>query len=164
MAKRGIFGSAVIKKQRYWPKHINGDQICDYFEGKPVGAVDALPGTLEHIPFHNFCLKEEDYTMMVMSTYGTMGLKDKTNRFLEATKEKVSFHYTKVFSNHFCGRHAVDDSYKCCIQPISLEETWQTSNWENCVFAYFMGTAAANAQYAYQYFSKHKQEPVLAFC
>ena len=34
----------------------------------------------------------------------------------------------------------------------------------NRVFAYFMGTAAANAQYAYQYFGNHEQEPVLAFC
>ena len=32
--------------------------------------MDALRGELENVPIHVFALKEEDYVMMLMSTYG----------------------------------------------------------------------------------------------
>ena len=69
--KRGVFVSSLIMKQKYWPKYIDGDSIDAHFEGKQVGAVDSLLGQMHNIPFHVFGMKEPDYIMKLMSTYGT---------------------------------------------------------------------------------------------
>ena len=70
-SKEGCFASALIKKQRYWPKYVQGDRIAEHFENKVVGDVDAWPGVLDGVKFDIFAMKEPDYIMLVMSTYGT---------------------------------------------------------------------------------------------
>ena len=50
----------------------NGNAIIQHFAEKGVGATDALPGKLDDVPFHVHCMKEPDYVMMLMSTYGTL--------------------------------------------------------------------------------------------
>ena len=163
LAKRGLFAAAVIKKRRYWPKYIHGDKIDKHFSDKPVGYQDALPGTLDGKNFHVFCLKEEDYVMKLMSTYGTLEIGSETKRIL-SNGCKPNFRYTEVFDNHFKGRHAVDNNNKQRMQPIALEETWDTEFWENRVFSFFLATTAANAQYAFQYFGIDKiKETVIKF-
>ena len=87
LAKRGVYGSTVVKKRRYWPKYINGDEIDQYFQNKQVGYQDYLPGLLDNVPFHLFCLKEEDYVMKMISTYGTTEKKGVTKRYLQSTNE-----------------------------------------------------------------------------
>ena len=42
LRKKGIFGSAIIKKCRYWPANIKGDAIDAHFASKEVGNVDAV--------------------------------------------------------------------------------------------------------------------------
>ena len=69
--KRGFFAHALIKKRKYWPKYTNGDDFKANFEGHKIRTIDAIKGTLHRVPFHVFAMKEPDYTMMVMSTYGT---------------------------------------------------------------------------------------------
>ena len=44
LKKRGVFASALIKKRRYWSKHVNGDQINSHFDDKDIGDADSLPG------------------------------------------------------------------------------------------------------------------------
>ena len=34
MSKRGVYGSALIKRRIYWPKGVNGDVIKKYFSPK----------------------------------------------------------------------------------------------------------------------------------
>jgi len=70
--KKGIYMSALIKKHHYWPCSVDGDAIAAHFADKEVGSVDALPGVLEGIPFHIYCMKEPDYVTSIMSTYGTL--------------------------------------------------------------------------------------------
>ena len=70
--KKGLFAAALIKKRRYWPKYIPGDEIIQHFTDKPVGSCDALKGTMDGIPFYVHAMKEPDYVMMLMSTYGTV--------------------------------------------------------------------------------------------
>ena len=71
LEKRGVYASALIKKHKYWLKYIDGDSIDAYFEGKEVGSIDSLPGKMHNVPFHIFAMKEPDYVMKLMSTYGT---------------------------------------------------------------------------------------------
>ena len=72
LRRRGVFASALIKKRQYWPKHVRGTEINDCFQNKEVGDVDSWPGILDGIKFHIYCLKEPDYVMSLMSTYGTL--------------------------------------------------------------------------------------------
>ena len=71
LKKRGVYAAALIKKRRYCPKYIRGDKIKAWFKGKQVGTADSWKGKLDGIPFHVFCMKEPDYVMSLMSTYGT---------------------------------------------------------------------------------------------
>ena len=72
MRKWGVFGAVLIKKRRYWPKHIRGDDIAQHFEKKEVGDVDAWPGEMDGVKFHVFCMKEPNYVMSIMSTYRSL--------------------------------------------------------------------------------------------
>ena len=62
----------MIKKRRYWPKYIPGDSILAHFAEKGIGESDALQGMLDDVKFHVVAMKEPDYVMMFMTTYGTL--------------------------------------------------------------------------------------------
>ena len=97
LKKKGVFSAALIKKRRYWPKYIDGDGIKSHFHNKKVGDVDALPGTLDEIPFHVFAMKEPVYVMMIMSTYRTCNqIRDDKTRRLENVI-KVNLNIRKLY-------------------------------------------------------------------
>ena len=39
--KKGVFASTLIKKRRYWPKYIRGDEVKEHFNDKEVGDADS---------------------------------------------------------------------------------------------------------------------------
>ena len=41
--KMGVFSSALIKKIRYWPRYVKGEEIKAYFEDAPIGGSQILP-------------------------------------------------------------------------------------------------------------------------
>ena len=55
---------------RYWPKHVPGDKIIQHFAEKDVGDANTIKGTMDAIPFEIHAMKEPDYVMILMSTYG----------------------------------------------------------------------------------------------
>ena len=60
LRKVGVFGSALIKKRRYWPKHVPGAEIDDHFKDKEIGERDSLQGTLDGVSYDLFGMKEPD--------------------------------------------------------------------------------------------------------
>ena len=70
--EKGSICGVIDKKRRYWPKYIDGEAIIQHFQDKEVGATDALPGVLDDVPIQVHCMKEPDYVMMPMSSYGTL--------------------------------------------------------------------------------------------
>ena len=76
LRKVGVFAGALIKKRRFWPKHVPGDMIDDHFKDKDVGLVDSLKGKIDNVPYDIYCMKEPDYVMKIMSTYGGLYEKD----------------------------------------------------------------------------------------
>ena len=40
LIKVGVFVGSLIKKQRYWPKHIKGDMIDTHFKTKRLGKLN----------------------------------------------------------------------------------------------------------------------------
>ena len=75
LKKNGVFASALVKKRKYWPKHVKGDGIKEALQDKEIGATNRLLGELDGIKFDLFCLKEPEYIMTLMSTYGSLNSK-----------------------------------------------------------------------------------------
>ena len=71
LKKLGVYASTLIKKWRYWPKYIKGDDIKQHFDDKEVGDCDSWKGCMDEVNFHVYAMKEPDYVMSLMSTYGT---------------------------------------------------------------------------------------------
>ena len=70
--KKVVFTVALIKKHCYWPKYIPSNNIISHFAGKGIGESDALQGMLDDVKFHVVAMKEPDYVIMFMTTYGTL--------------------------------------------------------------------------------------------
>ena len=145
LQKAGVFAHAVIKKRRFWPKYVPGDAIEDRMKEKEVGAVDSLKGEIDGVPYNIFCMKEPDYVMKLMSTYGALTVDEgepENVRYVQG--EKTTFKYTKNFAYHFKYRHMVDDHNNLRHSTPTLEDTWTTHVWENRVFAFLLAITEVN--------------------
>ena len=93
-------------------KYFPGDKIIEHFKNKDIGYVDALPGVLDDIPFHIFGMKEPNYVMQIMSTYGMNeqdGDMKKRAYKVHGKSRQTAFQYPEVVHNHYRYRHVVDD-------------------------------------------------------
>lgn len=157
LRKRGLFACSLIKKRRYWPTLVAGDAMQQYFDGKEVGSVDAVAGTLDEVPYNIWCMKEPDYVMRMMATGGALlpddNCKEATRNWMEngAAKSK-KFQYTKPFDWHFKYRHAVDDHNNLRHALPSIEDGWRTIRWENRVFSFVLAVCEVNAYLFLRYF------------
>ena len=144
LKQKGVYAASLIKKRRYWPRYIRGDDIRQHFDGKNVGDADAWPGTLDGQSFSVHSMKEPDYVMSLMTTYGTLSRDNCRETSRDCAGQKVRFKYPEVINNHFKYRHAVDDHNQKRHQPISLEVTWGTKSWPNRVFAFLLAITEVN--------------------
>lgn len=150
LKKKGVFSSALIKKRRYWPMYIDGDGIKTHFDDKPVGSVDVLNGELDAVKVAVHGLKEPNYTMMLMTTYGTINpCGDEQKRVLD-NGTRATFFYPEVVYNHFQYRDAVDSHNSSRMHPLSLEETWKTIRWPLRVFQFILAVTEVNCRLAFQ--------------
>ena len=168
LASVGVYGSAVIKKRRYWPKYIDGGAIDTHFDFKEIGTTDSLPGTMDGVSFKIHCMKEEDYVMKLMATYGALKPMDdgRTQRSVTrrtGQRENVSFLYTEPFFNHFKYHHQVDDHNNLRHSPISLEESLSTKDWKLRVFSFILALIEVNARLALAFFTRSNTMNQLEF-
>ena len=156
--KRGVYAGAVIKKRRYWPKHVPGDAIDAYMNSKNIGDTASLTGNLDGVDYTIFAMKEPDYTSKIMANYGNLHSDDRwEERSRRETMEdgsivKKYFKYILPFQNHFTWRHCVDDHNNHRHQVPSIEGTWKTITWENRVFAFILAISEVNCWLAVRYF------------
>ena len=152
--KKGVYGSAQIKKRHYWPKDVPGEFIKMSFADKDVGYVNALPGIMSGIPFHIVAMKEPEYVTMKMTTFGSMQVVQdhKTSHTWTTSNgqgQKTShfkiLQYIENFSLYYRNRHQIDNHNHHRHSPISIEKTWGTKTWEHRVFAYLLSTSEVNA-------------------
>jgi Transposase IS4 len=173
LKKLGIYASALIKKRRYWPKYIMGDEIKEVFADKEIGHTDRLPGEIYGTKFDLFYMKEPDYVMMLMSTYGQLTSKtDQKDSWRDVDQpdgERTTkrFKYTEFFANHYYDRGAMDDHnnkrHDVGGLGVSLEDTWRTSRWEIRVFTFVcMAIVEVNAYLGRSFFAE-KTETMLEF-
>ena len=121
----------------------------------PIGAADAIKGELDGMPFYIFGMKESDYVKQIMSTYGmlaTMGEEKHHHVMVSGTKQVVTFKYPEVVHKHYQYRDVIDNHNLQRMHPISMEETWMTTHWPNCVFCFLLAVTMVNVQNAGVYF------------
>ena len=68
MRKRGVYGSALIKRRCYFYKKVCRYGVNESFSTKN-GDVLCLSGEWDEIEFNIFVMKEPDYNIMIMSTF-----------------------------------------------------------------------------------------------
>mmetsp|Transcript_14117 Transcript_14117/g.21448 ORF Transcript_14117/g.21448 Transcript_14117/m.21448 type:complete len:179 (-) Transcript_14117:2424-2960(-) len=107
-------------------------------------------------------MKEPDYTMMLMSTYGSLVRLGtvKSRSWMEGnTKCSASFQYPEVVHNHFKYRHMVDDHNAKRHSPLSLEMSWATKWWPNRVFSFLLAVTEINIYNSMSYFFSETKYP-----
>lgn len=172
LAKKGVYASALIKKRRFWPRYIDGEAIKEHFCDAEPGFTDRLPGLWQSIPFDIFAMKEPDYVLMMMSTYGAI-IEDPREKISRRTWTRgegqapvsVEFRYKEVIGNHYRYRGAVDEHNSKRHDAgtgagISLERSWKTMRWENRVFAFILAVCEVNAFLARSYFMKETEKQI----
>jgi hypothetical protein len=128
-----------------------------YFDGKEVGSIDAVAGTLDGIPYNIWCMKEPDYVMRMMATGRALladdNCKEVTRNWIKSGAEKTKkFQYTKLFDWHFNYRHAVDDHNNLRHALLSIKDGWRTIQWETRVFSFVLAVCEINAYLFLRYF------------
>ena len=100
-------------------------------------------------------MKEPDYVMQIMTTYGTMKqLGDQKLRhvMVNGSRQVHSFRYPEVVHNHYQYRDVIDNHNSQRMHPISMEETWMTTRWPNRVFCFLLAVTMVNVQNAGVYY------------
>ena len=72
MVEKGVFGSALIKNQRYRPKGVPSEEILRHMKNKDVGDVDAVQGSIRGNSYHIMYIKDPEYVILMMTTYGKL--------------------------------------------------------------------------------------------
>ena len=62
----------MIKKRKHWPKHVKGNYINKRFKDKQPGDAEMRRGELDGMKVDLYSIKEPDYVMMFISTYGIL--------------------------------------------------------------------------------------------
>lgn len=166
LTKLKLYGTICIKKKRYWPKGIPGDDIVSDFAAKPMFLCQAVSLTgKDASPFRVFAMREPTHTTTLMSTRATSAATTKEGvRKQEKGDDgkklpKVLYHRFKlpeVLATYFKCRHAVDDNNHTRQATCDIERRWRTKDWTHRQFAFVLGVSAANAYRAHQYFSNQK--------
>jgi hypothetical protein len=68
----GLHGQFLIKKRKYWLKHIPGDYIDEYMAMKPLGHTETFVQVIEGKWFLVHCTKDRDYVTKIMSMHGVL--------------------------------------------------------------------------------------------
>ena len=158
-----VHGQFLIKKRRYWPKHVPGDYIDAYMMAKPLGATETFMQELGGIRFFVHCTRDADYITKIMSTHGVLKeIQDHpTWHFVDG--EWKTFKYAEPFSRHNRAKHWVDDVNNRRHDPIGLEQVWQTKWWPNRQFTFLLSVAEVNCVQARARARKEIPEPTLTF-
>jgi hypothetical protein len=160
---KGVYGQFLIKKRRYWPKHVPGDLIDGHMAGKPLGATESYVQDLDGKRFVVHCCRDADWTTKIMSSHGVLDENQDHPTWRKVDGEWKTFKYAEPFSRHNKGKHWVDDVNKRRHSPISLESIWETKWWPNRQFTFLLSVAEVNAGMAKARATSRPADSVLDF-
>ena len=112
LRKMGVYAGALIKKRRYWPKHVPGELINEYLKDKEVGSNNLLHGTFGGVKYDFFCMKEPDYVLKPPNTvlHDTMTDDDKKTKSTDNVHHVATHHKmeTPVCRGKCCSRYGMN--------------------------------------------------------
>jgi hypothetical protein len=155
--KKEGYGQVLIKKGRYWPKHVQGD----FIDG--LGETETYVQEINGVRFLVHCWKDAEWVTKIMSTHGVLEENQDHATWREVNGEWKTFKYAEPFSRHNRGKHWVDNVNKRRHAPISLESAWKTKCWANRQFTFLLSVAEVNAEMARARATKAPAKPMLDF-
>ena len=161
LRKRGLHGSMVMKKKRYWAKGFPGEKILEALRGEPVGTTKVLRGKCKGERMWCGCQVDSKHSTLIVQTYG---MTDRTGKpkTRKVGGRKVSFQYCSYQNVWYWIRHAVDDNNHNRMHPLPLEDAVNTNSWEMRQFFFIGALCEVNAKNAYNYwYMKAKNLPLL---
>ena len=90
------------------------------WKGGSNGNTTTIKGSLNRIPYHLFAIKDKDYAIKLITTYSSLNIKDCQGDLVYYIKiernkrQRITFKYTKNFSNYYKRRHAVSNHNHLC--------------------------------------------------
>ena len=148
MKKKGVRGQSLVKKRRYWPKGVPGDDIDEYMANKNVGDCCCFEFKWtdeEQTSYFVYALKEPDYVTKIISTHGTTDRPDSATTRRTVDGNAITFKLPEPFYRHFQGRHSVDDHNNRRGGSISFDKSWGTKYWLNRHYAFQWAMSETNA-------------------
>ena len=96
----------LIKKRCYSPKGVPAEEILLHMQNKEIGNVYMVQGSIIGKSYHITTIKDPNYGMLMMTTYGTLENLDGSEtqqRYKLSGGELLTkqFNYYEVFGNHF---------------------------------------------------------------
>jgi roadblock/LC7 domain-containing protein len=164
-----VYGTMVVKQKRFWPKVIQSDEINQYMANKQTSEVCAIKGVKNGKSFYVFTMKEPDYVMILMGTFGTLvevnngGTKRIYQDPMTGATVTKSFKYAKPFYHHYKYRHQVDDHNAKRHAPISVEDALGLRNWEQWQFTFLLVLTEVNVKLVLKGFSDNEEQAMLTF-
>jgi len=159
----GVYGQSLIKKRKYWPKGVPGNQIDRYFEGKPLGFTKTLRQDMDGIPFNVHCTRDDRFVTKMMSTHGLLNEVSDHKTYRQKDGQWTTFNYAEYLSRHNRSKHWVDDVNNRRHDPIGLEQVWHTKWWPTRQFTFICSVAESNAVHCRARARKHTPTPQLEF-
>ena len=99
---------------------------------------------------HLFFMKEIDFVMKLMTTYGTLEPTDNRTRRKfkrDGVMETKEYIYSEVIANKFLYRNQVDDNNNRRHVIILIEKTWATKYWPDRCFSCYLYVSEANVNH-----------------
>ena len=127
----------------HWPNNVNGEAAKEQFYGKGVDYYDSISVLIYYQHFNIHGMKDPDYTTMMITTYSTLDIRVNEIKW-RVNGDTVCLKYPDIVRNHYTYQH--DDYNHNNLQRsfISIENTWATSYWHDCVFAFLHGVKEVN--------------------
>ena len=94
---------------------------------------------MDGVTFHVMGMKEPDYVLLFMSTYGSSVRVGRTLK-----RGAFTFKYPEVAYMHYTHRDSVDNHNSRRMYPIALEEEIGTSRWAFLVFTFLLAVTDVN--------------------
>ena len=120
-----------------------------------IGTTRSVSGVMNGLKYNIFCMKDVDYTMKLMTTYGSLtqnNIECKVAYRNDSSGNQKSFNYTECFANHFKYRHNIDDHNNLRHATPSIESTWLTQRWAIRVFSFLLAISEVNTFLSFRFF------------
>ena len=153
---KGLYGTMVIKKRKYWPVGTEGDVLLERMSGKEVGSMCVREGTKDGTKVWIAAMADSKHTSIMGNTWSTTIEKGR-KRKRRVGGEMIELSYGEYQHWYYYGRHAVDDNNNNRQGHLPFEEAYCAKRWDLRQFGFVMALAQTNAMLAYNYFVRHKK-------